>query len=166
MFTLLLDLLNQAIYTQLIEKMTGRNQLIVEYTCLRDMDAWLSVFAFSPWSSSRAWFQTRMHCIACLTGSSTSGRASPSHWESEEQSSALKEVRTQCFFIQPQHFLRAMCRCTTYLYNGAYYTHNILFSQFIFYLSLCLQRSVRQRFSMKCFLMKNLLEVSTSGTLL
>lgn len=47
------------------------------------------------------WFQTQMQSIACLTESSTSGRASPSHWDSEEQSLALKEVRTHRF-IQPK----------------------------------------------------------------
>lgn len=73
----------------------------------------------SPWSSSKAWFQTRIQSIACLTESSTPGRASPSHWDSEEQSSALKEVRTQCFtsFVLVSSysfsffFLEVMCVC-------------------------------------------------------
>lgn len=58
-------------------------------------------------------------------------------------------------------FLRVMCRCTCITEHNK---HDI-FSWFIFCLSLRHQRSVRQRSSTKCFLMKNLLEVSTSGTL-
>lgn len=57
-------------------------------------------------------------------------------------------------------FLRMMCRCTCITEHNKY----DIFSWFIFCLSLRLQRSARQRCSTKCFLMKNLLEVSTSGT--
>lgn len=49
-----------------------------------------------------------MQSIACLTEWSTSGRASPSHWDSEEQSLVLREVRTLSV-IQAWLFLRAVC---------------------------------------------------------
>lgn len=121
------------------------------------MDMWMPVC--SPWSSSREWFQTRKQSIACLTEWSTSGRASPSHWDSEELSSALKGVRTHClisFILISSHSLS-----TFYKWEKVHARYN--FHTFILCLSLCLQRSGRQRFSTKCFLMKNLLEVLTSG---
>lgn len=55
-------------------------------------------------------FQTQTRNIVCLTESSTSGRASPSRWDSEGQSLALKEVRTpvirHCPHMQSLHISR------------------------------------------------------------
>lgn len=103
------------------------------------------VCVLSPWSSSRELFQTRIQSIACSTGSSTPGRASPSHWDSAELSSASKEVR-----IFPS--------CPRCKGENVYNCHT-----FPSCASLCLQRTARQRFSMRCSLTKNLLAVSTSG---
>lgn len=55
------------------------------------------LLACSPWSSSRAWSRTPTPSTGCLTESSTSGRASPSRWDTEGRSSALKEVETLNF---------------------------------------------------------------------